>query len=105
MKTLWIPTIDLAAKAGDHRLANMAMLGALIEETQVLPMEAVVKALKRALDKRYHNMIPLNAAALGKGPASFGKGVHHCDRTFRLRRRLIAPASSKIRGRVRFPTL
>jgi 2-oxoglutarate ferredoxin oxidoreductase subunit gamma len=67
VKTILVPTIDLAAKAGDQRLANMAMLGALIEETGVLSKEAVVKAFARALDKRYHKMIPNNTKALEQG--------------------------------------
>ncbi|MBA4393069.1 MAG: 2-oxoacid:ferredoxin oxidoreductase subunit gamma [Desulfobacca sp.] len=66
-KTILIPTIELAAKAGDQRLANMTMLGAMIEETRVLSQEAVVKAFSRALDKRYHKMIPINTAALQEG--------------------------------------
>jgi 2-oxoglutarate ferredoxin oxidoreductase subunit gamma len=66
-KTICVPTIDLAAKAGDQRLANMTMLGAMIEETRVLSQEAVVKAFSRALDKRYHKMIPINTTALEEG--------------------------------------
>lgn len=74
VKTLWIPTIELATRAGDHRLANMAMLGALIEETGVLSMEAVEKALTRALDQRYHHMIPSNKAALEEGARFIRQG-------------------------------
>lgn len=66
-KTILVPTIELAAKAGDQRLSNMTMLGAMIEETKVLSKEAVVKAFSRALDKRYHKMIPGNTAALEEG--------------------------------------
>ena len=67
VKTLLIPTIDLAARAGDQKLANMAMLGALIEETKVLSKDSVVKAFSKALDKRYHKMIPINTAAIEEG--------------------------------------
>lgn len=74
IKSLRIPTIELATRAGDHRLANMAMLGAVIEETRVLPMEAVVKAMKKALDRRYHKMIPLNAAVLEEGARFIREG-------------------------------
>jgi 2-oxoglutarate ferredoxin oxidoreductase subunit gamma len=66
-KVILVPTIDLAAQAGDQRLANMTMLGAMIEETKVLSQGAVVKAFSRALDKRYHKMIPSNTAALEEG--------------------------------------
>jgi 2-oxoglutarate ferredoxin oxidoreductase subunit gamma len=67
VKSILVPTIELAARAGDQRLANMAMLGAVIEETKVLSKEAVVKAFSRALDKRYHKMIPNNTKALEEG--------------------------------------
>jgi 2-oxoglutarate ferredoxin oxidoreductase subunit gamma len=73
-KTILVPTIDLAAKAGDQRLANMTMLGAMIEETKVLSQEAVVKAFSRALDKRYHKMIPRNTAALEEGARFIREG-------------------------------
>jgi 2-oxoglutarate ferredoxin oxidoreductase subunit gamma len=74
VKTIWVPTIELAAKAGDQRLANMAMLGAVIEETKVLSQEAVVKAFSRALDKRYHKMIPINTKALEEGARFIREG-------------------------------
>jgi 2-oxoglutarate ferredoxin oxidoreductase subunit gamma len=73
-KVIMVPTIELAARAGDQRLANMAMLGALIEETKVLTPEAVVKAFKKALDKRYHKMIPINTAALEEGARFIREG-------------------------------
>jgi 2-oxoglutarate ferredoxin oxidoreductase subunit gamma len=66
-KVRMVPTMELAAKAGDQRLYNMSMLGAMIEETRVLSQEAVVKAFPRVLDKRYHKMIPVNTAALEEG--------------------------------------
>ena len=66
-KMIKVPTIELAAKVGDQRLANMAMLGAVIEETKVLTPGAVIKAFSRALDKRYRKMIPINTTALETG--------------------------------------
>lgn len=73
-RTILIPTIELAAKAGDQKLANMTMLGAVIEETKVLSPKAVVKAFSRALDKRYHKMIPINTAALEEGARFIREG-------------------------------
>ena len=73
-KMIMVPTIELAAKAGDQRLANMAMMGAMIEETKALPQEAVVKAFKRVMDKRYHKMIPINTAALEEGARFIREG-------------------------------
>ncbi|MEW6188173.1 MAG: 2-oxoacid:acceptor oxidoreductase family protein [Thermodesulfobacteriota bacterium] len=69
-----VPTIELASKVGDQRLANMTMLGALIEKTKVLSPESVIKAFKKALDKRYHKMIPINTAALEEGARFIREG-------------------------------
>ncbi|OGP51047.1 MAG: 2-oxoacid:ferredoxin oxidoreductase subunit gamma [Deltaproteobacteria bacterium RBG_13_43_22] len=74
IKMIMVPTIELAAKAGDPRLANMAMLGAMIEETKAITQEAVVKAFKQALDKRYHKMIPINTAAIEEGARFIREG-------------------------------
>ena len=73
-KMILVPTIELAAKVGDQRLANMAMMGAMIEETKALPQEAVVKAFRRVMDKRYHKMIPINTAALEEGARFIREG-------------------------------
>jgi 2-oxoglutarate ferredoxin oxidoreductase subunit gamma len=69
-----VPTIELASKVGDQRLANMTMLGALIEKTKVLSQDSVVKAFKKALDKRYHKMIPINTSALEEGARFIREG-------------------------------
>ncbi|MGA3084609.1 MAG: 2-oxoacid:acceptor oxidoreductase family protein [Thermodesulfobacteriota bacterium] len=73
-KMILVPTIELAAKVGDQRLANMAMMGAMIEETKAISQEAVVKAFKRVMDKRYHKMIPINTAALEEGARFIREG-------------------------------
>jgi 2-oxoglutarate ferredoxin oxidoreductase subunit gamma len=73
-KMIMVPTIELAAKVGDQRLANMAMMGAMIEETKAISQEAVVKAFKRVMDKRYHKMIPINTAALEEGAKFIREG-------------------------------
>jgi 2-oxoglutarate ferredoxin oxidoreductase subunit gamma len=73
-KTVFVPTIELAQKAGDQRMANMTMLGAMVEQTAVVAMDSVVSALTRALDKRYHKMIPINAAALQEGARFIREG-------------------------------
>jgi len=73
-KMIMVPTIELAAKVGDQRLANMAMMGAMIEETKAISQEAVVKAFKRVMDKRYHKMIPINTAALEEGARFIREG-------------------------------
>jgi 2-oxoglutarate ferredoxin oxidoreductase subunit gamma len=62
-----IPTRELALKAGNERLANMVILGALIQQSGVIGFTSVKKALYTALDSRYHRLIPDNLKALEEG--------------------------------------
>lgn len=62
-----VPTLELAQEVGNPRLANMVMLGALCQAGDVLDVELVVRYLPKALDKRYHKMIPINSEALRCG--------------------------------------
>jgi 2-oxoglutarate ferredoxin oxidoreductase subunit gamma len=66
-KVLMVPSIELAAEAGNDRLANMVMLGALVAKTRVVKMESIQIALRETLEERYHKMIPVNLKVLEKG--------------------------------------
>ena len=66
-KVIMVPTRELAQEVGNPRLANMVMLGALVTASGVLEVQAVIKSLPKALDQRYHKMIPANRQALLKG--------------------------------------
>ena len=74
-KIVPVPTMELAAKAGDSRLGNMIMLGAIVEESRVVSLDALVHSLPKALDQRYHKMIPNNAAALQEGARYIREGL------------------------------
>jgi 2-oxoglutarate ferredoxin oxidoreductase subunit gamma len=64
---LRIPSRELAIEAGNERLSNMVILGALVEKTSVVSLKSLKKALYPALDVRYHQMIPANQKAMEKG--------------------------------------
>ncbi len=66
-KVIYVPCLELATEVGNPRLGNMIMLGALCQASGVLDVEQVVKALPKALDQRYHKMIPINTEALRRG--------------------------------------
>jgi 2-oxoglutarate ferredoxin oxidoreductase subunit gamma len=74
LKVIPVPTIELGAQAGDSRMANMTMLGAVVEASQVVSLEALIRSLTKALDKKYHKMIPINAAALQEGARFIKEG-------------------------------
>lgn len=67
-----VPANDIAEKIGDRRMTNMVLLGALLANLQVLPLEAIEKALKAHLPERHHKLLPSNYQALHEG-AKFKK--------------------------------
>lgn len=58
---------DLASRLGNLKVANMTILGALIELTGVVAMESVMESLKKVLPPYRHNLLPLNRQALELG--------------------------------------
>ena len=46
---------------------NMVLLGALLKVRGLLPVEAVMKGLKKTLPERHHHLLPLNKQAILKG--------------------------------------
>jgi 2-oxoglutarate ferredoxin oxidoreductase subunit gamma len=58
---------DIAENLGDIRIANMVMLGALLNKTGVVALDSVLAALKQVLPARRHSLIPLNENALRRG--------------------------------------
>ncbi|KMY65989.1 2-oxoacid:ferredoxin oxidoreductase subunit gamma [Desulfocarbo indianensis] len=69
-----VPTLEMAQEVGNPRLANMVMLGALAQVSGLVDVEQVIASLPKALDKRYHKMIPINSEALRRGAALMSQG-------------------------------
>jgi len=69
-----VPTLDLAQEVGNPRLANMVMLGALAQVSGLVSVDQVIASLPKALDKRYHKMIPINSEALRRGAGYVTQG-------------------------------
>jgi 2-oxoglutarate ferredoxin oxidoreductase subunit gamma len=62
-----VPTNDIAEEIGDIRYTGMVGLGALIEQTGVVTLEAVRHCLEKTLPSYRHHMIPANERALRRG--------------------------------------
>ncbi len=60
----------IASQMGNTKVFNMVVLGAYLKMRPILELENVTKGLKKALPKRYHNMLPLNEEAIQKGLAN-----------------------------------
>ena len=57
----------LEGKPGDARLANVVMLGALVQATGLLPLEAIETALAAHLPQRHRRWLEPNGRALRRG--------------------------------------
>jgi 2-oxoglutarate ferredoxin oxidoreductase subunit gamma len=64
---LAIPGSDIAAELGHAKLLNMVMLGALLERTQVLSVEAIERALEAHMPAHRRDLLPANKLALARG--------------------------------------
>lgn len=61
------PISEEAIKLKNSKVMNMIMLGAFIQVTNVVRVEAIWKALEQVLPERYHKLIPLNQKAFETG--------------------------------------
>lgn len=69
IEVIKIPAQTAASEVGSTQIANMILLGALVEKTGIVPMEALLKALKDHGKEKFYEM---NKNALEKG-ASYVK--------------------------------
>jgi 2-oxoglutarate ferredoxin oxidoreductase subunit gamma len=67
IRAIYIPATDAATELGNVRLANVICLGALVQATSIVPLEAVSQALDDHLPERHRDLLDLNKAALRKG--------------------------------------
>jgi 2-oxoglutarate ferredoxin oxidoreductase subunit gamma len=69
-KDITVYRVDAAAEAArmnSSKTFNMIVLGGYLKIKPIIKHENVVKGLKKSLPPRYHNLIPMNEAALDKG--------------------------------------
>ena len=69
IEVVYVPASDLATDLGNIRMANVICLGALVETSGVVSLEAVEQALDDHLPKRHRDLLDLNKQALRKGAA------------------------------------
>ena len=63
-----IDAMGATLEIGNSKAYNMVVMGSLLEAMEYkLPMENVVKGLKKSLPERHHHLIPLNEQAIEKG--------------------------------------
>ena len=64
-----IPANEIAEDVGSKRAVNMVMLGALLENIDILPLDALEAALEAHLPERHKKLLPVNLEALRQGAA------------------------------------
>lgn len=62
-----VPAMETTFETGNSKTFNMIVLGALLGLKPLVPVESVIKGLKKVLPERHHHLIPLNQEALLKG--------------------------------------
>ncbi|HRJ84921.1 MAG: 2-oxoacid:acceptor oxidoreductase family protein [Ignavibacteria bacterium] len=67
IEVIGIPAATEAVKMKNNKILNMIMLGAYLERKPVIKSSSVIKALEQVLPERYHNLLPVNKAALERG--------------------------------------
>lgn len=67
IKVVMVPGNDIAERLGNPKMTNMVLLGALLANLPVMPLEAIEKALREHLPERHHKLLPTNYQALREG--------------------------------------
>jgi len=70
LKIIEIPANDIAIEGGDARMANMAMLGAVVKYTGMVSLAAVEEAMKKTFPPKILHLVPKNVKVLEKGAAA-----------------------------------
>ena len=73
IKVVEIDANKEAEKLGDQRLANMVLLGSVLANLPIIPVEAIERALKAHLPERHHKLLPQNYQALRVGAGYIAK--------------------------------
>ncbi|MDD4146795.1 MAG: 2-oxoacid:acceptor oxidoreductase family protein [Clostridia bacterium] len=67
VKTYYVPVNEKAGELGEPRVANMVMLGALLQLEPLVGTVAVMESLKKVLSPSKQFLLPLNTQALEAG--------------------------------------
>ncbi|MDE6400844.1 MAG: 2-oxoacid:acceptor oxidoreductase family protein [Muribaculaceae bacterium] len=68
VKLIPINAMEASFELGNSKAYNMVVMGALLEAMPYkLPMENVMKGLKKSIPERHHHLLPLNEQAIEKG--------------------------------------
>ncbi len=69
IRAIYAPANEIAAELGSTQMANVVMVGALVEATGVLKFETLDTVLEERVSARHRDKIPANKKALRRGAA------------------------------------
>ncbi len=67
IEVILVPAVEIAEELGDKRLANLVLLGALMERMGPLTIEQIGDALERHIPEHRRNLLEANIKAMAKG--------------------------------------
>ena len=67
VEAYYIPATKMAADLQIPTLANMIMLGKMIKETGIVPIESACEAMKKVVSARHQDLLDMNIKALNAG--------------------------------------
>lgn len=62
-----VPANDIAISRGSSQVANMVMIGALLELVPIVTIDSVLECLRKVLPASRHHLLPLNREAMEAG--------------------------------------
>ncbi|HWR67176.1 MAG TPA: 2-oxoacid:acceptor oxidoreductase family protein [Bellilinea sp.] len=73
--TVLVPGNEISESLGSKKMTNMVLLGALLANVPLLPLEAVEKSLREHLPEKHHKLLPMNYQALREGAKHIAEKV------------------------------
>ncbi len=67
VKEIALPATDMASEAGFGNGANMILLGKLLHETKLFPLETVQKAMEKCVSAKRASLVEMNMQAIKLG--------------------------------------
>ncbi len=67
IKLVAVNAMDAVLELKNSKAYNMVLLGALLKTRGLVPVESVMKGLKKTLPERHHNLLPINREAILRG--------------------------------------
>lgn len=64
---LEVPANEIAEEIGNRRLANLVLVGALVQKLSVLDLNTLIGALENHIPERHRDLIEVNKQALRRG--------------------------------------